>query len=58
MTLSKMHEYVKSVDPLNGKNVARYAASNFKDNGDGTMTFRLPHHFASDPKPVPRTKDD
>ncbi len=48
MTLRQMHEFVKSVDPLNGKNVARYVAANFTDNGNGTMTIRsqLPYEKA------------
>jgi hypothetical protein len=38
--LREMKEFADSINPLNGKNVARYVAANFRDNGDGTMTFR------------------
>lgn len=34
--------YLKRIDPLSGHNVLRYAAANFTDNDDGTMSIRRP----------------
>lgn len=55
--LDRMSELVNAVDPLNGRNVARYAAQAFTDNGDGTMTLRRPLPYSAVKMEVEKTVD-
>lgn len=48
-------DFAKSVDPLSGKNLSRYAAMHFRINGDGTLTMRPRQPYAGAIEPQDQT---